>query len=106
MHAISFLAVGLLSLLVNASPTLVRRSETNGSPTIEKRTVRTSNPGGCLEVQGTNPTSTQYKTVASAVAALGSATATKCIFIWPGTYKEQVTVQYGGPLSIYGYTTE
>ena len=106
MNKLLLLITGVLAISVNASPTPVELAAGLGTPTIEKRTTRTSNPGGCLEVEGTNPTSTQYKTVASAVAALGSGTSTQCIFIWPGTYTEQVTVQYGGPLTIYGYTTE
>jgi hypothetical protein len=76
------------------------------SRTIQKRSARTSNPGGCLEVQVNNPSSTQYSTLSSAVAALGSGTTSKCIFMWPGTYNERVNIQYGGALNIYGYSVK
>jgi pectinesterase len=39
------------------------------------------------------------------MTALGSTTAAKCVFIYSGTYTEQVTINYKGPLTIYGYTT-
>jgi pectinesterase len=103
MYAGFLLLLGVLAIVVNASPTPLGG---HSSRTIQRRASRTSNPGGCLEVQGTSPSSTQYKTVSSAVAALGSGTASKCIFIWPGTYTERVTVQYGGPLDIYGYSAK
>lgn len=82
-----------IALIVNASP-------------LEKRTTRTTNPGGCLEVQGTNPTSSQHKTLSLAITALGTGTSTQCIFIWPGTYTEQVVIQYKGALTLYGYSTK
>lgn len=105
MNKLSSLVLAATAVIIQASPTPVEHVDTTGTPTIETRTTRTSNPGGCLEVQGSNPTSSQYGTIASAVASL-SGTDAQCIFIWPGTYNEQVTVQYGGPLTIYGYTTE
>lgn len=73
---------------------------------IEKRTARTSSPSGCLEVQAASTTSGQYSTLSSAVAALGSGTDDACIFIYAGTYEEQVEISYGGNLTIYGYTNE
>lgn len=73
---------------------------------IQKRTARTSSPSGCLEVQGTSATSGQYSTLSSAVAALGSGSDDACIFIYAGTYEEQVSIEYGGTLAIYGYTSE
>lgn len=85
--------IGFAALVANTSP-------------LEKRTARTTNPGGCLEVQGTNPISSQYKTLGLAVAALGSGTSAQCIFVWPGTYVEQVVIEYGGPLTLYGYSTK
>lgn len=73
---------------------------------LEKRTARESSPSGCLVVQGTGTASGQYASFGDAITALGSGTASKCIFIYPGTYKEQVRVTYGGNLTIYGYTSE
>lgn len=102
MRSLNLLFLGLFALAATASPTPI---DNPLSGTLEKRATRTANPGGCLEVQGTSPSSSQYSTISLAVAALGSTTTTKCIFIWPGTYNERVTVKYGGALNIYGYTT-
>jgi len=101
MHTLILFFFGLVALVADASPA---PSANDPSRAIEKRSARTANPGGCLEVQGTSPSSGQYSTLASAVAALGSGITSKCIFIWPGTYTERVTIQYGGALSIYGYS--
>ncbi|PMD44821.1 carbohydrate esterase family 8 protein [Hyaloscypha variabilis F] len=101
MHAISLLLLCIFALVAYTSPT---PTQNHPSRTIQKRSARTSNPGGCLEVQGTDPSSTQYSTLSSAVAALGSDTTHQCIFMWPGTYNERVTVQYAGDLDIYGYS--
>lgn len=90
--------------MTNASPT--PSSDDGPSRTLAKRSAHTTNPGGCLEVQGTSPSSSQYRTISAAITALGSITTAKCIFIWPGTYNERVTVQYGGALTIYGYTVK
>ncbi len=62
---------------------------------------RTSPPNGCLTVGKSG----KYSTFGAAVAALNG-NAAACIFVYPGTYPEQVTVKYGGPLTIYGYTTD
>ncbi|KAF8994406.1 pectin methyl esterase [Cyathus striatus] len=67
---------------------------------------RISPPSGALVVRQNGTQAGEYSTVSAAVAALGSSTTTKSIFIYPGTYKEQVYVTYGGPLTIYGYTTD
>ncbi|KAK4148442.1 carbohydrate esterase [Chaetomidium leptoderma] len=70
---------------------------------LEARAARTSPPAGCLAVGS----SAQYKTVQSAVNALSTSTTTgQCIFIYGGTYKEQVYVpQLKSALAIYGETT-
>lgn len=68
---------------------------------------RTSPPSGCLVVSK-SATSGQYSTVQAAVNALStSSTAAQCIFIYQGTYSEQVYVQARkAALTIYGYTTD
>ncbi|ESK92758.1 pectinesterase a [Moniliophthora roreri MCA 2997] len=65
----------------------------------------TSPPSGALVVRQSGTKSGEYSTVSAAVAALGPGTSSKTIFIYPGTYKEQVYITYGGPLTIYGYST-
>ena len=68
---------------------------------------RTSPPAGALVVSKT-ATSGQYKTISSAVAALdASSTGAQSIFIYPGTYSEQVSIpSLRGLLTIYGSTTD
>ncbi|KAH7130406.1 pectinesterase-like protein [Dendryphion nanum] len=69
--------------------------------------ARTSPPSGCKVVSKT-ATSGQYKTVQAAVDSLSaSSTAAQCIFIYQGTYNEQVYIKaLQGALTIYGYTTD
>lgn len=62
-------------------------------------------PPGCKVVKQHTCNTTQYWNISAAVASL-SGKAPACIFVYPGNYTEQVTVSYGGPLTIYGYTTE
>ncbi|KAL5337513.1 pectinesterase A [Aspergillus crustosus] len=67
-----------------------------------KRTARTSAPAGCLSVGGGGT----YSTIKAAVTALGSSTSDACIYISAGTYREQLTFQYAGALTLYGQTTD
>lgn len=64
---------------------------------------RTSAPAGCITVG-----SGGYSTIQAAVNSLStSASGTQCIFISPGTYKEQVLVSArSAQLTIYGSTTD
>ncbi|KAF2877537.1 pectin methylesterase [Massariosphaeria phaeospora] len=68
---------------------------------------RTSPPAGCVVVSK-SATSGQHKTVQAAVNALSkTSSAAQCIFIYQGTYTEQVYIQaLKSPLTIYGYTTQ
>jgi len=70
---------------------------------LEARAARTSPPSGCLAVGGSG----KYKTVQSAVNALSTSTTTaQCIFIYKGTYKEQVYIPtLKSALTLYGETT-
>ncbi|KAL5043469.1 pectinesterase A [Aspergillus fruticulosus] len=67
-----------------------------------KRASRTSAPTGCLTVGGSGT----YSTISDAIAALGSSSSDACIYISAGTYEEQLTFQYTGPLTLYGETTD
>ncbi|KKY35608.1 putative pectinesterase [Diaporthe ampelina] len=64
---------------------------------------RTSAPAGCITVG-----SGGYSTIQAAVNSLSTtASGTQCIFIEPGTYKEQVLVSArSAQLTIYGSTTD
>uniref|UniRef100_A0A0W0G3W3 pectinesterase n=1 Tax=Moniliophthora roreri TaxID=221103 RepID=A0A0W0G3W3_MONRR len=67
---------------------------------------RTSPPSGALVVRAGTSTSGEYKTVQAAVNALPSDSSSRSIFIYPGTYTEQVYITRPGPLTIYGYTDD
>ncbi|PSR85909.1 pectinesterase [Coniella lustricola] len=67
-------------------------------------TSRTSAPSGCITV-GSGAT---YSTIQAAVNSLSTTSTTaQCIFIEPGSYKEQVTVpSRAAELTFYGYTSD
>lgn len=96
MHLTTFLRAALGLLFVG---------NTIAIPTeLAKRAGRTSTLSGCLTVRGSGTKSGEYSTLTAAIAALGSSTAAKCIFIYSGTYNEGVYINYKGPLTLYGYT--
>lgn len=66
---------------------------------------RTSAPAGCLNVAQSGG---DFSTIQAAVNSLSTSDAAdQCIFINPGTYKEQVLVsKRTAKLTIYGYTTD
>lgn len=78
----------------------------NASSLLQKRASRTSPPAGCLIVRGFDTLSGEYSTIKAALTALGSGTATACIFIYSGIYNEQISINYAGNLTVYGYTTK
>ncbi|KAJ5560209.1 pectinesterase A [Penicillium frequentans] len=63
---------------------------------------RTTPPSGCLSV-GSSGT---YSTISAALTALDSSTSSACIFVYSGTYAEQIKIDYAGSLIIYGETTD
>ncbi|KAG6913131.1 hypothetical protein DXG01_009426 [Tephrocybe rancida] len=67
---------------------------------------RTTPPPGSLVVRAGTTTASEFASVAAAVAALPSDNSTQTIFIYPGTYTEQVYITRAGPLTIYGYTSD
>lgn len=74
-----------------------------GAPTeLVRRTSRTSAPSGCLTVGSSG----KYTTIGAAITALGSSSEAACIYVASGTYKEQITINYAGALTIYGQTTD
>lgn len=66
------------------------------------RTARTSAPAGCLTVGSGG----KYSTIGAALTALGSSKSQACIYVASGTYKEQLTISYGGALTLYGQTAD
>ncbi|KAL5518910.1 hypothetical protein ACEPAH_593 [Sanghuangporus vaninii] len=67
---------------------------------------RISPPDGAIVVNPTTTTSGQFKTLASAVSSLPNDSSFQSIFVFPGTYQEQVLIDRSGPVTIYGYTTD
>lgn len=67
-----------------------------------KRAQRTSPPEGCLSVGSGG----DHSTIGDALSALGSGDEEACIYIAAGTYEEQLTINYGGNLTLYGETTD
>lgn len=61
---------------------------------------RTSAPSGAIVVNPTTTTSGQFKTLSSAVASLPDDSSSQTIFIFPGTYKEQVLIDRAGPVTV------
>lgn len=68
-------------------------------------TSRTTAPAGCISVRSDASGTDEYSSLTSALASL-SGSDSACIFMYDGTYSEQVAIDYEGPLAIYGYTTD
>ncbi|KAA1110174.1 hypothetical protein PGT21_013128 [Puccinia graminis f. sp. tritici] len=62
-------------------------------------------PSGALIVRQGKTGKGEYATISAAVAALKGLTGPKTIFVYPGTYSEQVKLDYDSPLILQGYTT-
>lgn len=78
-----------------------------GAPVLQARGIsRTTAPAGALIVRQSGTQPGEYANISAAVTALGNTQTAKSIFIYPGTYSEQVTLEYNGPLTIYGYTSD
>ncbi|KAA1078965.1 hypothetical protein PGTUg99_015109 [Puccinia graminis f. sp. tritici] len=63
-------------------------------------------PSGALIVRQGKAGKGEYATISAAVAALKGLTGPKTIFVYPGTYSEQVKLVYDSPLILQGYTTD
>lgn len=63
-------------------------------------TARTSPPSGAKVVRSGTTTSGEYSTVQAAVNALPNDSTTQSIFIYSGTYKEQVYITRTGPTTV------
>ncbi|KNZ43723.1 pectinesterase [Puccinia sorghi] len=62
-------------------------------------------PPGALIVRQSSTSRGEHATISSAVAALSSLSGSKTIFIYPGSYNEQIRINYPYSLSIQGYST-
>ncbi|KAF8194383.1 pectinesterase [Mycena galopus ATCC 62051] len=73
---------------------------------LEKRATRTTPPAGAIVVRGSGATSGEFTTITAAVNSLPNDGSAQSIFIYPGTYTEQVYITRTGQLTIYGSTTD
>ncbi|KAJ6520694.1 carbohydrate esterase family 8 protein [Mycena vulgaris] len=77
---------------------------THASP-LDKRASRTTPPAGAVVVK--NPAASgQFSTVQAAINSLPNDSSARTIFIFPGTYSEQVSITRLGPTTILGSTTD
>lgn len=90
-------------------------------PALVLAASRTSPPSGAKVVRAGTSTSGEYSTITAALNSLDTSS-TASIFIYPGTYNEQIYITRSGPLTvsdvsfavakilmvtqIYGYTTD
>ncbi|KAJ7735761.1 pectinesterase [Mycena metata] len=68
--------------------------------------VRTTPPSGAIIVRKGTTTSGEFATLTAALNSLPNDSSNRSIFIFPGTYAEQIDITRTGPLTIYGYTTD
>ncbi|KAJ7258782.1 carbohydrate esterase family 8 protein [Mycena haematopus] len=80
--------------------------ENAGPVGLEKRASRTTPPAGAVVVRQSGATSGQFTTITAAINSLPNDSSARTIFIYPGTYTEQVYITRTGQLTIYGSTTD
>ena len=61
---------------------------------------RTSPPAGAIVVRAGTTTTGEFGTVSQAVNSLPNDNTARSIFIFPGTYTEQVNITRPGPLTV------
>ncbi|KAF9269305.1 pectinesterase [Marasmius fiardii PR-910] len=66
---------------------------------------RNSPPAGAIAVRPGTTTAGEFSTIKAALASLPNDSSARSIFLYPGTYNEQVLVSRTGPTTIYGSTT-
>ncbi|KAJ6614562.1 pectinesterase [Mycena sp. CBHHK59/15] len=71
-----------------------------------KAASRTSPPSGALVVRKGSTASGEFASITAALNSLPNDSSSRSIFIYPGTYAEQIDITRSGPLTIYGYTTD
>ncbi|KAJ6609088.1 pectinesterase [Mycena sp. CBHHK59/15] len=71
-----------------------------------KAASRTSPPSGALVVRKGSTASGEFASITAALNSLPNDSSSRSVFIYPGTYAEQIDITRSGPLTIYGYTTD
>ncbi|KAK1233364.1 hypothetical protein PQX77_003473 [Marasmius sp. AFHP31] len=101
---------GLETQVRSEEPVMKGESNGDGSNHDEEKGAhaasRTSPPSGAIVVRPGTTTSGEFKTIQSAVNSLPNDSSSRSIFLYPGTYTEQVYITRSGPLTIYGYTSD
>ncbi|KAJ6608272.1 carbohydrate esterase family 8 protein [Mycena sp. CBHHK59/15] len=67
---------------------------------------RTAPPDGAVIVRGSGTQAGEFSTIQAAVTSLPADTSAQVIFVYPGTYREQVHITRTGNLTMMGYTTD
>ncbi|KIK64053.1 carbohydrate esterase family 8 protein [Collybiopsis luxurians FD-317 M1] len=67
---------------------------------------RTTPPAGAVVVRAGTTTAGEFSTITAALNSLPNDSSSRSLFIFPGTYTEQIDITRSGPLTIYGYTTD
>jgi hypothetical protein len=62
--------------------------------------IRTLPPKGAAVVRAGTKITGEYATIGAALAALPADNSTQSVFIYPGTYAEQVNITRGGPTKV------
>ncbi|KIJ31450.1 carbohydrate esterase family 8 protein [Sphaerobolus stellatus SS14] len=75
-------------------------------PLLSNAASRTSPPSGAIIVRQNTKTTGEFATIQAAVNSLPSDGSNRSIFIYSGTYSEQVYINRTGALALYGYTTD
>ena len=69
-------------------------------PLLAHAASRTSPPSGSIVVRQNTTTTGEFKTITAAVNSLPSDGSKRSIFVFPGTYSEQVFINRTGPLIV------
>ncbi|KAF5339650.1 hypothetical protein D9758_015604 [Tetrapyrgos nigripes] len=72
---------------------------------LNKRASLTSPPSGAVVVRQSGTKSGEFSTLQAAIDSLDDSSS-KTIFIYPGTYNEQISITRSGPLTVMGSTTD
>ncbi|KAK0470932.1 pectin lyase fold/virulence factor [Armillaria novae-zelandiae] len=75
-------------------------------PVLKDGGIRTSAPDGAVAVRGSGTKSGEYSTVQAAVDSLPNDGTAQVIFIYAGTYSEQVYIDRDGQTTIMGQTSD
>jgi pectinesterase len=73
-------------------------------PSFAQAQTRTSPPSGALVVRQNTTVPGEFSTISAAVYSLPDDSTKQSVFVYPGTYLEQVNITRGGPLTVGGNT--